>query len=88
MASPASRYQARVVVAASADEVIARLRPYPADVRPLDAGRCEYRTNDDSLDWLVVRLGMLGFDFVVEEPEELRERLREVAGRYGRAAGS
>jgi predicted DNA-binding transcriptional regulator YafY len=88
MASAAYRYQARVTVFASFDDVTARLKPFAGDVRPLDSERCEYRTGDDSLDWLVVRLGMLGFEFVVEEPEELRERLREVAGRYARAGGA
>ena len=43
---------------------------------------CELRTSDDSLDWLAVRVGMLGVDFEVHEPPELVERLRELAARF------
>ena len=86
IAGASHRYQARVVVHAPAAQLEARLGRFAGGVRPLTAATCEYRAGDDSLDWLIVRLGMLGFDFVVEEPPELRERLREVAARYGRAA--
>lgn len=35
---------------------------------PLGEHTCEYRTSDDSLDWLAMRVGMFGVDFDVHEP--------------------
>lgn len=81
-----SRYQARVTLHASAEEVVARSPHMRDHVTPVDAGRCEYRTSDASLDWLSVRVGMLGWDVEVHEPPELRERFGELAARFERAA--
>ena len=55
-------------------------------VEPIDERTCELRTSDDSLDWLAVRVAMLGVDFEVHEPPELVERIRELAARFERAA--
>ena len=44
--------------------------------------RCEYRTGDDDLAWLAVRVAMLGVDFEVHEPPELVEQLRVLARRF------
>ena len=51
------------------------------------ARRCEYRTGDDDLDWLALRIAMLGVDFEVHEPPELREHMLMLAERYRGAAG-
>ena len=59
--------------------------------RQPDAARrrsCEYRTSDDSLDWLAMRVGMLGVDFDIHEPPELAERMGVLARRFERAAGA
>jgi predicted DNA-binding transcriptional regulator YafY len=81
-----SRYEARVTVHASAEE-IARRHPYIASaLRPIDAQRCEYRTSDERLDWLAIRIAMLGVDVEVHEPPELIEQLDVLAGRLQRAA--
>ena len=45
------------------------------------------RVSDDSLDWLALRIAGLGVDFDVHEPPELVQRCREMAARFGRAAG-
>ncbi len=55
-------------------------------VAPLGEHTCEYRTSDDSLDWLAMRVGMLGVDFDVHQPPELVEHLRVLGRRLGRAA--
>jgi predicted DNA-binding transcriptional regulator YafY len=82
-----SRYQARVTLHAPADAV--RSRPYLwGQVSPLDENTCEYRTSDDSLDWLAMRIGMLGLEFVVHEPPELIERFGVLAARFAGASGS
>ena len=41
------------------------------------------RTSDDSLDWLAMRIGMLGYEIEVHEPPELVERFAELAARFG-----
>ena len=62
-------------------------RPYLwGTVEALDERRCTYRTSDDSLDWLAMRIGMLGVDFEVHEPPELVERCEQLATRF--AAGA
>jgi predicted DNA-binding transcriptional regulator YafY len=82
-----SRYEARVTVHAPADEIAARV-PYVAGaLEPIDARRCEYRTADDDLEWLALRIAMLGADVDVHEPPELIAQLNELARRLGRAAG-
>ena len=53
---------------------------------PLGEERCEYRTGDDNLDWLAVRIAMLGVEFEVHEPPELIEHLQALAARLARAA--
>jgi predicted DNA-binding transcriptional regulator YafY len=81
-----SRYEARVTVHASADEVTTRL-PYVAGaLEPIDAHRCEYRTSDDDLEWLAIRIAMLGVDVDVHEPPELIAQLNALARRLRRAA--
>jgi predicted DNA-binding transcriptional regulator YafY len=86
IADARSRYEARVTVHASADELAKRL-PYVAGaLEPIDAGRCEYRTSDDDLDWLAIRIAMLGVDIEVHEPPELVAQLGVLARRLRRAA--
>jgi len=81
------RYEARVTVHAAADEVAARLPWTASALTPIDAQRCEYRTEDDDLDWLALRIVMLGADVDVHAPPELAPALRAIAGRLERAAG-
>jgi predicted DNA-binding transcriptional regulator YafY len=81
-----SRYEARVRLHAPAT-AFAR-RPWLwGTIEPLDERTCLYRTSDDHLDWLALRIGMLGVDFDVEHPPELAAHLRGMAGRLARAAG-
>jgi predicted DNA-binding transcriptional regulator YafY len=81
--SAPSRYDARVTVHAPAAELEKR-RWLGGTVKPLGADRCEYRTSDDNLDWLAVRIAMLECEFEVHEPPELVDRLRSMAGRIQR----
>jgi predicted DNA-binding transcriptional regulator YafY len=86
LAAMPSRYEARLTLRAPAEEI--RKRPFAGwgKVTPLDEATCEYRTSDDDLDWLALRVGMLGVDFEVHEPPELIESLQAVARRLRRAA--
>ncbi len=81
-----SRYEARVTVHAPAAEIAKRLRWTAGSLEPLDARRCEYRTSDDDLEWLAIRIVMLGVDVEVHEPPELIDQLDVLARRLGRAA--
>jgi predicted DNA-binding transcriptional regulator YafY len=79
------RYEARVTVRAAADEVAGHFPAYWGTIEPIDADTCEYRTGDDDLWWLAVRVAAIGVDFEVHEPPELVEHLRAMARRLERA---
>jgi predicted DNA-binding transcriptional regulator YafY len=83
-----SRYEARVIVHAPADAIAARMPWLGGALEPLDDRRCEYRTSDDDLDWLAIRIAMLGVDVEVDGPAELMARLDAMADRLRRAARS
>jgi predicted DNA-binding transcriptional regulator YafY len=80
------RYEARVTLHAPAAEVRKRVPPHWGTLEPIDDETSEYRTGDDDLDWLALRIAMLGVDFHVREPPELAEHLRRMARRLERAA--
>jgi predicted DNA-binding transcriptional regulator YafY len=83
-----ARYQARVTLHTPVAELSERALLAGGTVEEIDEHTCELRTSDDSLDWLAVRVGMLGVDFEVHEPPELVERVRELGARFERAAGA
>jgi predicted DNA-binding transcriptional regulator YafY len=87
LSSAPNRYEARVTLHAPADTIRKRVPAYWGTIEPLDDERCEYRTGDDDLDWLAVRVAMLGVDFDVHEPPELAEHLLLLARRLERAVG-
>jgi predicted DNA-binding transcriptional regulator YafY len=82
------RYEATVTLHATADEVAARVPHYWGTVEPIDHSTCRYRTGDDDLGWLAIRIAMLDVDFEVHEPPELAERLRALSARLRRATAS
>jgi predicted DNA-binding transcriptional regulator YafY len=82
-----SRYEARVTLQARAESIRERVPSYWGTIEPIDDRTCEYRTGDDDLDWLAMRVSMLGVEFEVHEPPELVEHLRSLARRLGRATG-
>jgi predicted DNA-binding transcriptional regulator YafY len=83
-----NRYAARVTVQASMEEITSRVPSYWGTFKPIDAQSCEYRTGDDDLGWLAMRIAMLGVDITVHEPPELIEHLRALARRLDRAAAT
>jgi predicted DNA-binding transcriptional regulator YafY len=80
-----SRFEARVTLRVPADEVASKVPSYWGTIEPIDEHTCEYRTGDEHLDWLAVRIAMLGVDFEVREPPELVAELRTLADRLERA---
>jgi len=82
-----SRYEARVTVHASLEEITSRIPSYWGTFKTIDERTCEYRAGDDNLGWLTMRIAMLGVEFEVHEPPELVEHLNAMAGRLQRGAG-
>src|SRR3954451_4007172 len=81
-----NRFEARVILHATAEEVASRLPSYWGTVEPIDARTCRYTTGDDDLRWLALRIAMLGVDFEVHEPPELVDELRTLGRRLTSAA--
>src|SRR5215203_2645369 len=80
-----NRFEAVVTLHAAAEKVASRVPGYWGAIEPIDAHTCTYRTGDDDLRWLALRIAMVGVDFEVHEPPELVEHLRALAARLGRA---
>jgi predicted DNA-binding transcriptional regulator YafY len=87
IAGAPNRYEARVTLHAPAEEMTARPGCHWGTIEPIDAGSCEFRTGDDDLGWLAVRIAMLGVDFEVHEPPELAEHMLALGERLERAVG-
>ena len=85
LSSRPNRYEARVILDAPADRVSGRVAPGWGTVEAIDEGSCEYRTGDDDLDWLALRIAMFGVEFRVLEPPELVEHLRSLGDRLARS---
>ncbi|WP_225724626.1 MULTISPECIES: YafY family protein [unclassified Nocardia] len=82
------RYQARIMLRASAAIAAERIAPTVGVIEAIDAETCVLHTGSNSLDSIAVYLLGFGFEFEVLEPAELAARLRELAARLLRAAGS
>jgi len=80
-----NRFAAVVTLHAPAEEITRRVPARWGAIEPIDARTCEYRTGDEDLGWLAMRIAMLGVDFEVREPPELVEHMRAMASRLGRA---
>lgn len=86
IAAAPNRFEARVTLHAAAEEITSRVPVHWGAIKPIDAYACEYRTGDDDLRWLALRIAMLDVDFEVHEPPELVEHLRALASRLRHAA--
>ena len=82
-----TRYDARVTVHASLEEITSRIPSHWGTFEPIDKRTCEYRTGDDDLGWLAMRIVMLGVDFEVHEPPELVDHMKTIAERLKRGVG-
>ena len=80
-----ARFEARITLHAGANEVTSRVPRHWGRIEPIDERSCRFRTGDDDLRWLAIRIAMLDVDFEVDGPPELREQLRAMADRLSRA---
>jgi predicted DNA-binding transcriptional regulator YafY len=86
IAGAPNRFEALVTLHAAAEEITSRVPAPWGTIEPIDARTCRYKTGDDELRWLALRIAMLGVDFEVHEPPELIGHLRELGLRLTRAA--
>ncbi len=84
----AYRYRCRITVHAPAALVAEHVAPTVGVVTALDDVNCEVLSGGNSLDEMAVWLGLLGHQFTVQEPVELREHLAAVGARLTRAASA
>lgn len=75
------RYQARITLYTSPESAADRISPTVGTVEAIDEHTCLLHTGSDSLDELAVYIGLFGFRFRVDEPPELAEHVRQLAGR-------
>ena len=87
IAAAPSRFQARVTLHASAQQIKSSVPRSWGTIEAIDSESCEYRASDDDIRWLASRIAMLGVDFEVHEPPELIDQLRTLARRLQRGAG-
>ncbi|WP_406288091.1 helix-turn-helix transcriptional regulator [Embleya sp. NBC_00896] len=86
-------HRADVTLHAPAEQVAVRLGDAlgtgdsAARLEAIDANSCRLSDYVDTLEWLAFRLSMLGCEFEVHGPPELRDHLRALGGRITRAAG-
>jgi predicted DNA-binding transcriptional regulator YafY len=88
IAAGAYRYQARVLVAAPADVVAARMPGLGAVIEAVSESACLVISGHRHLDVLALYFASLGLPFTPLEPPELRERCAELARRLSDAAGA
>jgi len=75
-----------VTIHAPAREAERRLRYVGGRVTPIDEHSCELRVSDDDLEWLALRIAMLGFEAEIHEPPELIAHVRALAERLMRTS--
>jgi predicted DNA-binding transcriptional regulator YafY len=80
------RYQARILVHASADVVAEHVPPTVGVLAPAGPATCLLTIGSDSLDALALHAAMLDLDFTVLAPPELTTRLTTLAGRLSAAS--
>ncbi|MEV5753172.1 YafY family protein [Actinoallomurus sp. NPDC052308] len=81
VASRVYPHQARFLVHAPADTVRAQVPASAAVVRPRGSEFCEVLSGAGSLDFVLMHVLLLGHDFEVLDPPELRRRCRALAER-------
>jgi predicted DNA-binding transcriptional regulator YafY len=81
------QHQATVRLHAPYARIAPQVTPVMGTVEPDGDGHCLFRTGADTLPVLARYLALLGVDFDVVEPPELREHVRAVGERFLRAAG-
>jgi predicted DNA-binding transcriptional regulator YafY len=85
VASSGWNVHARLRIDAPAQSVLDRINPAVGVVEAITETTSVLATGADTVDTIAAYVGMLGMDFTVESPPELRTMLRKLADRYARA---
>ena len=88
IAAGAYRYQARVLVAAPAGVVAARIPGLGAVIEAVGESECLVISGSNYLDMIALHFAALDLPFTPLEPPELRARCAALSRRLGEAAGS
>lgn len=78
-------YTVEAVVHAPVEHVRERIGRW-SEIEPLGEEYCRVRMVADSLDWTIMALGLVGAEFELLGPPELREQLADLGARFTRAA--
>ncbi|WP_084964061.1 helix-turn-helix transcriptional regulator [Thermoactinospora rubra] len=78
------RYQATILLRAPVRQLAEGLPPTAGHLEAVDESSCLLRTGANSLDKLALYIGLMGADFEVLEPAELRDHVRALADRFAR----
>jgi predicted DNA-binding transcriptional regulator YafY len=87
VSTAAYRYRGRFTMHAPAQLVADRIPPTAGVVETIDEHTCTLSAGASSLDELAVWMALIGVDFDIHEPPELRDRARALADRLRRAGG-
>ena len=85
IASRPYAHQATVVFHAPKERVAKQVPALSAYLSPIDDERCRMETGADTLDRIALYVSLVGEDFEVEHPPELRTELRRLATRINRS---
>lgn len=80
------RHRVTVLLEASLEEMEGKIRPREGELERVGEGRCRFRTQTDSLEWMTMRLLWLGVDFRVETPHQMVQHVESLAATLARAA--
>jgi predicted DNA-binding transcriptional regulator YafY len=79
---------AKILLHVAAERAVEYFPPSSAVIEALDGQSCVLSVGAESVDAIVLHLGLAGYEFSVLEPPRLRTRLSELAGLFERAAAA
>ncbi len=82
------KQRAKVILHASVETVAEKIPPTVGTLEAIDQHSCILQMGANSIEGLAFYLAMIGFDFDVQDPPELIERVRMMAVRFQRAGKS
>ncbi|WP_037272329.1 YafY family protein [Kibdelosporangium aridum] len=88
VSTSAYRYHAKITLGVSASVAAQRVSPTTGVIEAIDENSCLLHTGSNSLDEIIVYVGLFDFPFTISEPPELVARVRELADRFAQASAS
>ncbi|MCE7011260.1 YafY family transcriptional regulator [Kibdelosporangium philippinense] len=88
VSTSAYRYHAKITLGVSASVAAERIPPTTGMIEALSDDSCVLHTGSNSLDEIIVYVGLFDFPFTITEPPELIARARALATRFTEASAS